>query len=844
MRNVNNRGCINNICRKSMSANRRRNTILAAAIALTTVMMTTLFTVGGSIIRSMEESTMYQVGTSSHAGFKFLTEEEYGLLSQDPAIHDLSYNIIVGDILNEELYEDYTEVRYTTESAAKAGFCMPETGRLPEAADEAAACTAVLDDLGVPHELGQTIRLKISNGFSEYEGDFRLCGYWEKPAATFANQIFVSKEFQESFSPAWKDNADKDRFTGANSFAGSINPDFDFGSSYDIAGQMEDLKNRLGWGDEINDGVNWAYAASSIDPTSVAIVVILLAMIFTSGYLIIYNIFYIAVSSDIRYYGLLKTVGATNRQLRRIIVRQAALLSVIAIPAGMLLGYLISVVIFPVIVNGFLAIPCRIHPDIRIFAASAVFSWAVVRISCIKPCRVIKKVSPVEAVRYSEYTGENLSRKKKTRKVSPLSMAWENLKRSRIKTVVVVLSLALSIIMINATVSIISSFDRNLYIKQFAATDFMVTDGSILSKNYRDMDYEGVPAADMETISHIDGVTDLGAIYMSESLQLMEDDALDRMTRLYEEHPDWFTYGEDHRRAVEHLIYDTHKINSHIYGVDEFCLNCMEIDDGEPDWQKFSTGSYVIVSSPYESGIDKNDAKYAFYRIGEKVSVDFPDGTSAEYEVLAVGDIPYAMGPEHSHGLDVYFTIPADEYLRHVPDSRGAMKLFFNAEEEKMDSVEESAKQYCDMTRPQLGYTSRMTYLDDFRKMTDTFLLAGGILSLVLALIGILNLVNLSVTSVNERKNELAVLRAVGMTKNQMGRMLVGEGVLRICLTFAFVLTLGLLLNYLIVNLIAGQMVMFSYKFVIWPILVCIPAFTLISMAVSGAAAARSFRST
>ena len=833
MFNVKNRKCINNISRKSMAANKQRNVILIIAIALTTVMMTTLFMIGGSIMKSMEESMMYQVGTVNHAGFKFLTKEEYELLSQDPEVHDLSYNIIVGDVLSEELSQDYTEVRFTTEGAARSGFSMPETGRLPEKVDEIATCTEVLDIFGKPHELGEIIHLEIGNGFSEYEGDFRLCGYWEKPASTLTNQIYVSREFQEEFSPAWENQEDKDRFTRVNSFAGSINPGFNFKGAFDISSQMEELKKRLGWNEEINDGVNWAYAASSIDPTAVALLIILLVMIIASVYLIIYNIFYIAVSSDVRYYVLLKTIGMTNKQLRRIIVGQAARLSMIAIPAGILLGYLTSIVFLPFITGSFLSIPCRIHPDLRIFAVSAVFSWLVVRMSCIKPCKIIKKISPVDAVRYSEYTGRGLSCRKKTRKVSVMSLAWENLKRSRHKTIVVILSLAISIIMINVTVSIISSFDKNAYIKQYAVTDFMVTDGSMLSKNYQDMDYEGVTASDIEAFKKIDGITETGAIYMSESLHSMEGTALERMTQTYEDHAGWFTFSPDHQKAIEHLIYDTHKIDSHIYGVDEFTLKNMEIDQGEPGWEQFRTGKYVIVSSPLESGNDRNDAKYAFYQIGEKVKVDFPDGTKDEYEVVAIGDLPYAMGPEHGHGLDVYFMIPEKEYLQHIPESKGAMKLFFNADETRLDAVEEAVSEYCEFTSPQLGYTSRMTYLKDFNNLINTFLFVGGALSLILALIGVLNLINLSFTSINERKNELEVLRAVGMTKKQMVRMLIGEGILRICLTFTFVLTIGLLLNYLIVNLAAGQMMMFNYKFVIWPIITCIPVFSVISVAVS-----------
>ncbi|HGA4553107.1 TPA: hypothetical protein ACISRV_001798, partial [Streptococcus pyogenes] len=95
MRNINNRKWISNISKKSMKANRKRNLILIVAISLTAFMMTALFTIAGSMINGMEKSTMYQVGTDLHAGFKYLTQEQFDKLSQDNKINKLCYNIIV-----------------------------------------------------------------------------------------------------------------------------------------------------------------------------------------------------------------------------------------------------------------------------------------------------------------------------------------------------------------------------------------------------------------------------------------------------------------------------------------------------------------------------------------------------------------------------------------------------------------------------------------------------------------------------------------------------------------------------------------------------------------------------
>lgn len=133
--------------------------------------------------------------------------------------------------------------------------------------------------------------------------------------------------------------------------SGSINPNIWFASSWDIEGQVESLKARCGFGEDVNEGVNWAYASSEVDFTTVAMLAGILLLITFSGYMIIYNIFYISVSKDIRFYGLLKTIGTTNRQLKKLVRRQALLLGLIGTPIGLILGYLVSFFVTPVVMS-------------------------------------------------------------------------------------------------------------------------------------------------------------------------------------------------------------------------------------------------------------------------------------------------------------------------------------------------------------------------------------------------------------------------------------------------------------------------------------------------------------
>lgn len=827
MRNVSNSKCISNISRKSLKANRKRNVILGVAIALTALMLTTVFTVTGSMIKGMENATMYQVGTDLHGGFKFLTREQYDALSKDSEISELCYNIIVGFSDNEELREDYTEIRYTDKLDAEHSFAMPQDGRLPEDDDEIATCTAVLDDFGLPHETGQKIHLKINNGFEVFEGDFTVCGIWEKPAATLANQIFVSKGFQEAFSPAWESKSDMEKAQDVNSFAGAINPGFNFHSPFNIEAQMEDLKERLGWGDEVNDGVNWAYSTASMDFTSTAVMLFLLIIIMAAGYLIIFNVFNISVTADIQYYGLLKTIGTTNRQLKRIIVKQAIFISAFAIPAGLICGYLVSMAVIPLIVKSLVEIPVTITFNIWIFVLSAVFAWATVRISCIRPCRIVRKVSPVEAVRYIDVSHPVRNKSRKTHRVTPVSMAWQNIGRTRRKTAAVVLSLALSIVMLNVSVSVVSSFDEDLYVNNFANSDFTVADASLFNSATGECLYE-VSKEDIEYFSKLEGIEDAGAIYMAEGLHKISSSALEKAEELYNE---WDEKNSEYGKQTRSFIFDDHCVQGHLYGLDRMLFENMEMDAGTLDWDKFRTGKYAIISSPLESLRSADDAAAALYQVGDSIDVELPDGTVKTYEVMGIGDVAYAMGPEHSHFIDMNVSIASEEFLNYS-NSDKAMKLCFNADDAHLEAAETAVSRYCDETRPLLDYESRNKFKKDFKETQQLFLLLGGAMSLMLALIGILNFINLTYTSINERRNELKTLNAVGMTLRQIKKMLAAEGVIRIALTFAAVLTFGLGLNRALVTMIAGQMVMFRYQFVAWPMLACIPVFLLIAIVV------------
>lgn len=199
-----------------------------------------------------------------------------------------------------------------------------------------------------------------------------------------------------------------------------------------------------------------------------------LFIILLTGYLIIYNVFQISVVKDIRYYGLLKTIGTTGRQIRKIVRRQAWKLAVAGIPLGLVTGFFVGKGIVPLVVerSAYQGSDVQVSLNPWIFAGAILFSLATVWISTRKPARIAGRVSPIEAVRYTEDQNEKKKEKKGTDGGKLWRMALSNLARSKGRTVIVILSLSLSVLLLNSIFTVTSSFSMDQFLKKFVGQIF------------------------------------------------------------------------------------------------------------------------------------------------------------------------------------------------------------------------------------------------------------------------------------------------------------------------------------------------------------------------------------
>ncbi|AVP63609.1 ABC transporter permease [Clostridium botulinum] len=793
----NNKAIIKKLTKNSIKANKIRNIFAIIAIAITTILFTSLFTIGMGMKNSIEQQTMRQVGGYAHGTFKYLTQNELEKLKKHPSIKEFGYSIMVNSAENKELLKHYTEIRYATDTEAKMFFSTPAKGKMPEKESEIATDTAVLDLLGVQHKIGERIKVEYYIDKEKFSKEFVLSGFWESDEAMPASMMFVSKEF---IHKNIGDRINKSHNPG--DYVGVTNLDVMFRNSRNLEEKMERVITESGFAPKsIATGVNWAYLSTNNDkdPSIIIAGVGALLLIIFTGYLIIYNIFQISVIKDIRFYGLLKTVGTTSKQIKKLIKNQALMLSFIGIPIGLILGYIIGNVLLPVIISTSTIKTSYISFSPIIFIGSAVFAIITVLISCTKPGKIAAKVSPIEATRYVDATVKLKKEKKSSNGGKIYNMAKYNMLRNKKKTILVIISISLSLIILNSVFTLIKGFSMDKYIGREVSSDFIAANANYFSMAKHFTTEDDVISEEMiNNINKLDGIKGEGRIYYN-----VESNS---------------------------IIFNGKKSRLQLYGMDDFPLSKLNVVEGKIDLEKFKTGKYIIenLGSDDNGRIRTEESKC---KIGDKVTIKLENNVVKQYEVMAKAELKYKMSVRYSGKDEPQMCISSSEFKKEIKQPL-IMSYVFDIDDKYEDKIEKFLNDYTKTIEPQMNYESKQKYKDDFKGMQNMILLVGGVTSLIIGVIGILNFINAMLTSIISRKREFAMLQSIGMTNKQLNKMLILEGVFYAVGSIVISIILGSIASLTIVKTIGNSLWFFEYKFILTPILSISPILVLISILV------------
>ena len=832
---VENRSTLRMLTGRFLKMNRKRNIIAVIAIMLTALLFTSLFTGAESLILSKRETEVKQYMSSSHAVVQDLTksqaERALQALEEDTDIERYGRGIFLGSGMDPE-FDFSAEVRFADNGMAESYNCTPTTGRLPQKDDEIAVSSLVLDRLKIPHKLGQKIRITWEKSSVTHEtqtDEFVVSGFWKGDKAVMSQLLFVSEGYakEHGASPAEEEIANGD-FNGGYEYV------VWYRNLWHLEKKTEDLSERAGLqsaGSRFE--VNPAYDMMGEDAFSFGSVGVLVLFIMLAGYLIIYNVFSLSVRTDLRAYGLLKNIGTTGKQLRKIVRMQALFLSAIGIPIGIGLGYLAAVCMAPSL-NADSAISAEetssavvvVHADPVLFAAAAGFTLLTVYLSCLHACRMVAKVSPVEALRLSESDSDSVRSRSGARRSRDFSAGWcgmafRNMLREWKKGLIVMVSIALSMLVVNCIVMLVKGYDFDEYKNIFLASDFKIDQmtGSALTTNF-----QGVSPDVQKQLEDCPYGKQTGYVYYSPEKHTAEPDLKSFWERFAEGYEDnWSDYEREEWSQME----ESGSINVHFLGISKAVFDKLEWKDKACSWSDFQSGKYVVVD--YNRYME--DGENSYYKAGDAFDMQYSSGKEKIYEVLGEAVMPYSIDYPYADMLFITVMVPEDEFqIQTGIDS--AMYAVMDAKKGQENQVQKYLDDTVLKENDMLHVFSILMMKESFQRYVNKYYSIGGFLVVILLGIAVMNFFNTTATSVLTRKRELTLLEAVGMTSRQIIKMLIAEG----CIYFigAFIIAVGLV-YFVSVKLLAhtlGQAFFFHLKLTVMPCVGMIPLFLVIAVAI------------
>lgn len=813
------------LSKRMFHTSRGRNLVAVLAILLTTMMFTTLFTLSQSMSQNLIEMTFRQTGYNAEASMRGLSEEQADLIANHPDVEELGRSIVLGLAENRELSGRSVEIRWANEPYAQHSYALPTTGHLPQAADEIALDTLTLDRLGIPHELGAPVTLEWRKDSSDPDAetiraDFTLCGFWEGNQSSYSSMAWVSRVYADKMTGGVLS-------TDPNQIFGLYMVQVNLYSDQNIEEAMERVLADTGLS-ELEYSVNLAYSPEmgAVAAQENLPMYLGMGLVFIAGYLIIYNIFQISVTADVQFYGKLKTLGTTTRQLKKLIYNQANRLCIVGIPVGLILGWLLGTVLVPVLM-GSMEGTAVVSASPMIFIGSALFAWATVLISCLRPACLAGKISPIEALRMSDADSGSKKKVKRHRGSASLSsMAWDNLWRNKKRTVTVICSLTLGLVLLSGFYAKNAAFDIEKYLADLTIADFTLSDSS--SEDYLNgYDPHGTTLTG-ELVSAAESQQGLEAVGHQYSAQIdwqMDEATLQNVAAFYTEErlADWESYDPAGAQALRDAL-SSGRASATLYGLDGIPLDTITqqqyLLEGNFDTAAFASGDYILAvgpsvepgeshpvlpTSPVGSVVDLNGRSYTVMAI--------------VYPLNPVTQLAPQQGENGKFALS--FILPTAVFREQWPDHT-LRQLFLNTYDSHIESMQAFLDEYMASTNPGLPVTSRQTMAEQYQTQTRSSAVMGNAVSVVIALVGVLNFINSMVTAIVSRRREFAVMQSVGMTKKQLCRMLVNEGLYYAGLTLLF----SYLISAFAVGVVVRAMVeggFTTFRFTLLPLVACTP---------------------
>ncbi len=794
-----NRAIVNKLTKRTLKTDKKRNFFIIVAIALTTFLLGSVFSVGMSLLESVKINQIRFMGTMAQAAVGHPTASQLERLNSLDYVKTVGTGNNVGFVkTTPEMGRISLTLHYfdkTEWEELRTPAYVDIEGSYPQKENEIMASRWLLEKLGISNpsvgmEIPLTFYTDSENSDALITQNFYLSGWFTSygliKSLNTADVMLVSQELSQKHGKT----VEKD---------GSATVVFDNPSR--VMEYCNRLVTDLGLSEnqpvvpaETYD-TDEGQAASSV----IALCAVIIFLIFT-GYLLIYNVLYISVSRDVRFYGLLKTLGTTPKQIKKIVIGQIMRLCMIGIPIGLVFVLLLSFVFVPFFISqlGAVSTEAVVSFSPFIYLGAVAFAILTAVLGAMKPAQKAAGISPIEA---QKYAGAEVNRSKVRLSAhgKPYKMALRNIFRDKKRAGVVLLSLFLGVTTFLTITTLVFSMNIASYIESVFESDFVLESSARPTQKF--------DKAFIEKLESLPGFEWLG-VTTWETMSL--DYSPDAFGEYIANHP----MQEQVTNLTEKDIYENFR--GFVLGVDgEMLMKSSNTLDNPIDIDAFERGELALIatdnpdlfknvheltiSPSYRSENDNTDSQKTVIPLGGFVPFDYKGiGSGLAPTVL----ISNALMRE-------WFSEPIVSKINLDVSRDYEQNALITLKQIMGDDYE-------------ISLTSKMESLKELYSAKMVLFVLGGGVALVIALIGILNFVNVMSVSIVVRKRELATLESIGMSRKQIRKLLICEGLGYAVITLICVLSVGNAVTYGIFKLFQQQVSFATFTYPFIPVVIMI----------------------
>jgi putative ABC transport system permease protein len=521
-----------------------------------------------------------------------------------------------------------------------------------------------------------------------------------------------------------------------------------------------------------------------------SILFIIIGIVVISTIAVIYNSFQISVVERIKQFGLLRAIGITPKQIRRIILGEASILAAIGLPLGLLLGVIAHYTIGFVfkIIGGDSVFNMSMELSPKVLLASVVLGLISIYISALIPAFYAGRISPLVAISSrASITKEKIKRRKSmfTYRLFGFegTLASKNIKRNRKRYRITVFSIVISVVLF---ITFKSLMDMSMIIAT-VPNESKNIHFSIARDNQSTQEDMKIEEKLIEDLKSINAVEKVYGVYEGKNFKSV----IDKNREIREVKDIEGIYSEHDENKT--ILYGTIVA----YDKESFEVSKNYLDSGSVSPEKLNAENGVIIINRNSIMNGRTSKKYygpiADMKVGDEIELQYDDlkdnstndwdvtefdkNKSIKVKVAAVLNTePFNFRGTQS-GLKMITTTEVLEKLTGGEDIR-PVNLNIKIKDVEMEEVTKTAIENAIKSNPSLRL---INIIDNNRKEKSSNLMVQILIYgfvIVISLIGSVNIINTLTTNIILRKREFAALRSIGLTQRGLRKMIVLEGLL------------------------------------------------------------------